>query len=257
MAEVLASLKKIGGNGEKYTETVLWTNPSPTADFAAQTITLSDSISNYKYIGIKYCFNKTNTSIIDTAIYKTEEMRASTTDSGTDHNAIMLGLQTSNYYSFSRVVGYVSDTSIKFTTGYRLNAASSSANANIPLEILGINELAHKTTIAMDLIGEVSLPANSATVTCTTTQNISDYKNLFITMAEYNGSELVISNVASPPLQFVDTEYFASNSVTGYYAAGSTLTSYPVTMQKLSDTSIQFTRTTASGTRQVYVYGIK
>ena len=129
MAEVLASLKKIGGNDEKYKETVLWTNPSPTADFAAQTITLSDSISNYKYIGIKYCFNKTNTSIIDTAIYKTEEMRASTTDSGTDHNAIMLGLQTSNNYSFSRVVGYVSDTSIKFTTGYRLNAASSSANA--------------------------------------------------------------------------------------------------------------------------------
>ena len=145
MAEVLASLKKIGGNGEQYTETSLWTNPSPTADFATQTITLSDSISNYKYIGIKYCYNKTNTSIIDTVIYKTEEVRASVIDSGIDHNAIMLGIQASNNYAYSRIVGYVSDTSIKFTVGYRLSASGSSTNACIPLEILGINELAHQT----------------------------------------------------------------------------------------------------------------
>ena len=143
MAEVLASLKKIGGNGEQYTETSLWTNPSPTADFAAQTITLSDSISKYKYIGIKYCYAKTSTDIISTPIYKTEDLRASVLDNGTTHNVIILGVENANNYGFGRFVGYVSDTSIKFTIAYRLNVASTLTNAVIPLEILGINELAH------------------------------------------------------------------------------------------------------------------
>lgn len=255
MAEVLASLKKIGGSGEQYTETVLWTNPSPTASYAGGVnVTLSDSIGNYKYLMVRYRVSTSNATEFET-IVSTSDFRKSLAAQNAPQWSFQARVST-GYYD-NRFVVYVDDTTVLIRPAYHINASGTDNTAAIPLEILGINELAHKTTIAMDLIGEVSLPANTSTVTCTTTQNISDYKNLFITAAEYNGSALVTTSVATPPLQFVDTEYFASNSVTGYYAAGSTLTSYAITMQKLSDTSIKFTRPTASGTRQVYVYGIK
>ena len=52
------SLYRCGGGGGMLEETVLWTNPSPTSDFAAQTVTLSDSISNYDYIKFEYLMHK-------------------------------------------------------------------------------------------------------------------------------------------------------------------------------------------------------
>ena len=57
MSEKLCTLRTKGGGGGKYTETSLWTNPSPTSSFSGQTVTLSDSVSNYKYIAIKSGFN--------------------------------------------------------------------------------------------------------------------------------------------------------------------------------------------------------
>ena len=212
MAEVLASLKKIGGNGEQYTEAVLWTNPSPTADFAAQTITLSDSISKYKYIGIKYCFNKTNTNIIDTAIYKTEEVRASIIDNSTDHNIIILGLENIKNYIYVRAVGYVSDTSIKFSIGYRTNTTGTTGNACIPLEILGINELAHQTVgERYDLLPAVTVKAG-AKPTFTTKGRA---KALFLTYIPVNGTvAYTVTNVNPYTGEYdnADTYRTATNS---------------------------------------------
>ena len=50
MSEQLASLH---GKGVSIKRTTLWTNPSPSATFAAQSITLSDDMSNYDEIEIK------------------------------------------------------------------------------------------------------------------------------------------------------------------------------------------------------------
>lgn len=139
MAEVLASLKKIGGNGEKYTETVLWTNPSPTADFAAQTVTLSDSIDNYKYLKIKYCFSTSyNTgNCLSNYIISVDEFKKAPYPeaSGTARlNFSFARMNTSNVAAYRRFY-YASSTTVRF--------GSTDTNALIPLEILGVNELAH------------------------------------------------------------------------------------------------------------------
>lgn len=144
MAEVLASLKKIGGNGEKYTETVLWTNPSPNATFPATTVTLSDSLSNYKYIGVKFK-NATNNSTECTALISTSDLIKSSSDIyGTSRVGIALQSIYSNS-AYVRRVAYISDTSINITLAYQINGTGSQAGVMIPLEILGVNELAHQT----------------------------------------------------------------------------------------------------------------
>lgn len=53
----LASAEPTGG----VTYDLLWTNPNPTADFAADTITLSESAANYDFLVIEYKNSKTST----------------------------------------------------------------------------------------------------------------------------------------------------------------------------------------------------
>lgn len=143
MAEVLASLKKIGGNGEKYTETVLWTNPNTSVDFDSQTVTLSDSIGNYKYIKFVYLFAKGNTVEMDWYV-ATDKLRMT---SGTNGSFALglnnFGTSSGTLYPWSRVVYYVSDTSILFHPARAVNALITQNQRLIPKEILGVNELAH------------------------------------------------------------------------------------------------------------------
>ena len=51
------------GNGKTWTETLLWTNPSPTAQFNGQDVTLSEAVDNYEYIRIEYGYNKNSTTL--------------------------------------------------------------------------------------------------------------------------------------------------------------------------------------------------
>jgi hypothetical protein len=145
MAEVLASLKKIGGSGEQYTETSLWLNPnqSPTTSttFAAQTVELSDNIRNYKYIAIRFFGD---TGISNRVIYNVSDYVTFRWNGNTTHNIGALQFQsaTSNY-TYARLFYYVDDTHVGFTLDYGVNRAVNYQTANIPLEILGINELAH------------------------------------------------------------------------------------------------------------------
>lgn len=56
----MAYIEMQNGNGGGMTETVLWTNPNPTTSFAPQTITLSQSVSNFKLFGLYFIANTTN-----------------------------------------------------------------------------------------------------------------------------------------------------------------------------------------------------
>lgn len=49
MSEKICALKKKGSSGGK----TLWTNSNPSANFVAQTITLSDSVDNYDHFVIE------------------------------------------------------------------------------------------------------------------------------------------------------------------------------------------------------------
>lgn len=146
MAEKLCKLRtKGGGGGAKQTETVLWTNSAPTSNFAAQTVTLSDSIGNYKYVKIVYSITNTTSgqTDIEDVIYPVDDFRRRTNVSG---NWSIVEDFSSGGYQWTRTSGYVSDTSISMGNCYRWNTSSSGTMQNqaiIPLEILGLNELDH------------------------------------------------------------------------------------------------------------------
>lgn len=52
--------------GWQEVDNVLWTNPAPTADFAGQEITLSDSITNYSHYEVIYKQSPTGTTALNT-----------------------------------------------------------------------------------------------------------------------------------------------------------------------------------------------
>lgn len=259
MAEVLASLKKIGGNGEKYTETVLWTNPSPTADFAAQTVTLSDSISNYKYIAFKYKYGKT-TADTDYAleIFPVEDIRESVSDSN-NRNIVSLGIRTATAQLWARGVFYVSDTSIQFGTCYRLNTAASTANGANPLEILGINELAHTPVKGEIVYLGQGYSANTSALSITLNDSLSNYAYIAITLSDVTATDYIPTTAATYPIQIMaNVEYFKHNNMQGYFVTGNTgSASYQTaTYSYVDDTHITAQKTTSTN-RTYYVYGIK
>ena len=145
MSETLCTLRTKGGGGQKYTETSLWTNQSPSSSFSLDTVTLSDAISNYKYLGIKY---RMSTSVAEEniAIFNIDDVKQSVQGGSTNHNILLIGTETSANAMFGRMVFYVSDTSITLQQCYRLYSQTLDNTLCIPLEILGINELAQGKT---------------------------------------------------------------------------------------------------------------
>jgi len=145
MAEVLASLKKIGGSGEQYTETVLWTNPDTSATFTAQNVTLSESMGNYKYIGIRFAYGTSYKTgeYISTLLETVADFRKFGYSTSVRRNGTAICISDANNKAYERMCMYISDTSVRFGTCYQA-ASSTQANGNaIPLEILGVNELEH------------------------------------------------------------------------------------------------------------------
>lgn len=140
----------MGSGGSQYTETSLWTNQSPTSNFAAQTVTLSDSIDNYKYIAIKYAFNGQlqTESYVSTMIAAVDDVKKWGYNTGAHHAVDAIGVQNSTNYTYTRACFYISSTSIRFADCYQTGSTSNNAIA-IPLEILGLNELDHGTILSL------------------------------------------------------------------------------------------------------------
>lgn len=247
MAEKLCTLRtKGGGGGAKYTETSLWTNPSSTSDFAAQTVNLSDSIDNYKYIAIDYCFNKNNTGITNRAIYKVDDFKKALKDNNTNHNTIGINIEDSSNYGHSRAVFYVSSTSVAFSLGYRLGASSSSnAAIIIPLEILGLNELAHGTV--QTATGTCERGASPVTV------NLG-FRPSFVSLYKTNASSS--STSAGDSLFVADTGFSTSYVLSAYKeSSGSTFTKVAMNNYiTITDTGFTFTSSSSSTFRGTYRY---
>ena len=138
MAEKLCSLRKKGGG--KMSETVLWTNPSPTSTFAGQTVTLSDNISNYKYIAIEVRWNNSTATSIK-YIYDTAELPNCVGGKTSEYPIPYFGIFYNGTTFYYRPCTYVSDTQIAFGNGY-YNTASAKPTLNntaiIPVKIIGL-----------------------------------------------------------------------------------------------------------------------
>lgn len=134
------------------TETVLWTNDSPTSQFASQTITLSDNVSNYDYLEVYFrCSTSDDTEYRDI-------IPKATLDKSSSSNTYAIG----NAYSNStRARGsYVNGTSMYFTAAYPLTSTSTNNSYVIPTKVVGI-AVALPPSVGNVKTGVVTLTANS------------------------------------------------------------------------------------------------
>src|SRR5574344_109475 len=94
-------------------KTTLWTNPSPTSSFAAQTITVSD-MTKYTYIIIKFLWYANNGNLYS---YHATTYPVQSNDG--------LELKLSNVGISSRTFNLPSSTTIVFDNGYYMYASWS------------------------------------------------------------------------------------------------------------------------------------
>lgn len=122
----------IGGGGGM-TRTTLWTNNSPNSNFASQDMTLSDDITNYDYIGIKYCLSTTISQETENLITPSELQNSQHVNS---YPLLTIGARISSY-DYARYITYSSNTSLSISSAYRLNTAGGFSAYVIPLYVYG------------------------------------------------------------------------------------------------------------------------
>lgn len=195
MSETLCTLRTKGGGSGKYTETSLWTNSAPTSDFGAQTVTLSDSIDNYKYIKIKYSFSTSyNTgNYLSNYIISVDEFKKSPYPeaSGTARlNYSFARMNTSNVAGYRRFY-YASSTTVRF--------GSTDTNALIPLEILGLNELDHGKRFDETTLWTNASPTSAfAAQVVTLSDDIDNYDYLKVNYRHSTSNAIVCAALISP-----------------------------------------------------------
>ena len=123
-------------SGGEMTSETLWTNPSPSSTFAAQTITLSKSLTanNYKYIGIEYRCSQSYANTMEILVTPTQLQNSGSTY----YPTICLGskVASSSGRRF-RWVEYVGSTQLSFTTGHQDGSSTTNSGWAIPTKIKG------------------------------------------------------------------------------------------------------------------------
>jgi hypothetical protein len=138
-------------------ETVLWENSAPTSAFSAQTITLSDDITNYDELKVIY---RASTSDTDTKYVKISVDNFLKPMSGSFKQFGFYGAY--NNASWCRVANYDSDTSIRFGDGCGVKGTSTNNSTVIPIKIIGIKKIPYNRTQLVDFYS-----ASNDTVLCT------------------------------------------------------------------------------------------
>lgn len=122
------------GGGGTLSETVLWTNPSPTASFAGQTITLSSDINNFKYLKI-VCKLSTSNNTESSVMYAVDDFKNLIIGVGSLCGGLLGRPGGTN---LARRLGYASDTSIRFMQSGGIGLDYTDNNSLIPLAIYGM-----------------------------------------------------------------------------------------------------------------------
>lgn len=130
------------GGGGSATETVLWTNPSPTAEFGKKSVTLSDDINNYDYIAVEYIYSKSSVDETEKSksIMSVADFKEGGIGTSVSRTCMALGIINASNSSFTRQVWYQNDTTIQISACYAMtNTTIANGNA-VPLQIIGIKE---------------------------------------------------------------------------------------------------------------------
>lgn len=257
MSEVLASLKKIGGSGEQYTETVLWTNPDPTSNFTGQNVTLSDSLSNYKYIGIRFAYGTSYKTgeYISTLLETVADFRKFGYGTGVRRNGLAICISDEKNKSYERLCIYVSDTSVHFDPCNQV-ASSTQANGNaVPLEILGINELAHGKIAPNETIFLGNFASTSMSLTTfTLLDDLSNYRYLIMANSQKDANGNMISDRSAVDA-ILSIEQLKNDGSITYHSALSNGSAFNVTIGYVDDTHITEQRT-GSTNKGFWIYAV-
>lgn len=199
-------------------ETVLWTNPAPTSAFASQTITLSDGISNYKYIKLKWK-NINSEDQIGESIVPVDNF---TSQSPSPNYNNFSGMFTTPS-SYARGWVYVSDTQITFGNCYTLAGTTQNSNYCIPLEITGLNKLrtgkkSSKTTTTLWTNPNPTASAGFAAQNVTLSDDVSNYDYIEFEFFQNVSKRDDIVIVAFSPEQ-LKNKYIGSN----WYGSSATI----------------------------------
>lgn len=126
MSEKLCALRKIGGG---MSEKVLWTNPNPTSTQTDGTQpTLSESISNYKYIKLVARMSTTNATTFS-ALMSVDEFKL------TSSNGTRFGMSVPSY---GRIMRYLSDTKINISRAF-MNGENGEDNKQVIIyQVIGL-----------------------------------------------------------------------------------------------------------------------
>ena len=125
----------IGGGG--LVETDLWTNSAPSSSFSAQTVTISDDMNNYDFIGVDYAYS-TGTQTLSRSICPVNYFKNGTYNSSTARNVMSIAISNTSNQEFVRTVEYVSDTKIHFEAVKFLGGSGGSNSNIVPHKIVGL-----------------------------------------------------------------------------------------------------------------------
>lgn len=124
---------KTGGGA--LSETVLWTNPSPTTNFASQNVTLSESFKNFKIVRFYYKASKSYT--VEYYVDYTSEFL----DQATETNARCIAGLAVSQGSASNVVRPIaksSDTVLIIRGCYQISGTTAHPELATPTKICGL-----------------------------------------------------------------------------------------------------------------------
>lgn len=120
-------------------ETVLWENPSPTSNFSAQSVSLSDDMTNYSYLRIEGTVTKATTYYMEVYCLPSYLFICSTSKSALGGSCALCGADGS--YRYERSISAKSDTptTLNFGNAYKLAYnASAISTVMIPTRVIGI-----------------------------------------------------------------------------------------------------------------------
>jgi len=124
----------IGGGGGM-TQTTLWTNTASTSAFSSQTVTLSDSIANYDYIGVKYRASTSSSTRSTEVLFVSNDLKSASTSYSNTVFPCFCAYSSSAYWA--RYITFSTNTKLSISSAGKIGAASSDTTKAIPLYIYG------------------------------------------------------------------------------------------------------------------------
>lgn len=125
----------IGGGGGGMTRTTLWTNTASTSAFSSQTVTLSDSISNYDYIGVEYRATTASSTRSTEVLFVSNALRYASTSYTNTVFPCFCAYSSSAHYA--RYITFSTNTKLSISSAGKIGAAASDTTKAIPLHIYG------------------------------------------------------------------------------------------------------------------------